>query len=632
MKKVLFFITMMFVLSVTALAQTATINKTWYEYDVKLDDGSKGYRFHTSFDVTGKQYGNIRVFVWFSKDGYYWKAPYSAPYKNKSSDGYAIVYKDGTPSYQSATYSDFKLTIPYSALGFKRGETYKYWIEVRDKDNNKTLATSSYYTLTEWQSSPSGEFESVTFTPNVEKDGKKGFYVNYDVSISADLGESYEIGLQLYDKNQENIPCLYSSYSSKQGNFLAMKKNYTPSWMSSLWENQKIFVPYEALTDVVQTLSMVGNQICYYYLFIRKMGESNSFAWTDYKLFYQNTVIPKETYNHPVTTTYEKASITWLSSTDPQKQKSYIVKAGVKSTSQIDDWSVSVNGQTYRGFQAVSNDGYDLVINKDVLLSEGNNVVTITVTNKGGTSTYTSYVTCNPETFVVNTPSSQTQRRLALVIGNSNYSNAPLKNPVNDATDVASKLKSLGFEVMLVTDGGKKLLDQKINEFGNKASSYDVCMFYYAGHGIQYNGDNYLVPVDVANLASQSDIPYDCINAGRVLGKMEESNSKTNIVVLDACRNNPLAPTRDLSGGGLSSMNAPRGSIIVYSTAPGSVAIDGQGRNSPFTSAFLKELDEPKVEILNFFKHISKSVGESTSNAQTPWVGSSLADDFYFRP
>ena len=224
-------------------------------------------------------------------------------------------------------------------------------------------------------------------------------------------------------------------------------------------------------------------------------------------------------------------------------------------------------------------------------------------------------------------------RRIAFVIGNSDYQNpkAALENPHNDAKDISSKLETLGFDVLLAVDVDRRSFDQCLYEFGEKSRDYDVALFYYAGHGIQSQGINYLIPVD-AELKTEDDVKYACINANQVLDKMESSHCKAKIVILDACRNNPFERSwhRGIVGRGLSVMTAPQGIFIAYATSPGSVAQDGEGRNSPYTSAMLKMLDEPNLPIEFFFKNILREVKEKTNGKQTPWTANSFEGDFYF--
>ncbi|MDO9632911.1 MAG: caspase family protein, partial [Humidesulfovibrio sp.] len=150
------------------------------------------------------------------------------------------------------------------------------------------------------------------------------------------------------------------------------------------------------------------------------------------------------------------------------------------------------------------------------------------------------------------------ERRIALVIGNGAYKAAPLKNPVNDARDMAASLKRLGFDVTLLTDAGQQQMDAAVREFGLKLRQGGAGLFYYAGHGLQVAGENYLVPVN-ANIQTESDVRYTCLPAGMVLGKMEDARNDLNIIILDACRNNPFARSFRSTEQGLAKMDAPTG-------------------------------------------------------------------------
>lgn len=317
--------------------------------------------------------------------------------------------------------------------------------------------------------------------------------------------------------------------------------------------------------------------------------------------------------------------------------KDYALWVGVQSSAAITDTKVYHNGQLSRGVVPVKNDGDDYSIKRNIVLANGENVIRVDVTNEGGTSSITKTISLSPTTPVPNpqpAPSNvvvNSQKRLALVIGNSQYTHATkLPNPANDATDISQKLRSLGFDVIEKHDLTLKTFKAAIREFGSKASMYDASLLYYAGHAIEANGKNYLIPID-AELATQADIEDECVRADYVIDHLEEAKSKMNIIVLDACRNNPITRswTRSVTGG-LSSMNAPSGTFIAFSTAPGRTADDGTGRNSPFTEAFLKNLDLPDIQLEVFFKNVLQDVSKKTSNRQIPWMQSSFIGDFYF--
>ncbi|UII30106.1 caspase family protein [Fulvivirga ulvae] len=227
---------------------------------------------------------------------------------------------------------------------------------------------------------------------------------------------------------------------------------------------------------------------------------------------------------------------------------------------------------------------------------------------------------------------SSNEKRLALIIGNAEYQNAnKLLNPVNDARSMKKALTGLGFEVMQYENLTQREMKQVIDEFGRKLEAYDVGLFYFAGHGIQANGNNYLIPVET-NLTNEQQIEYDCVRADRVLGLMEYAKSKVNIVILDACRNNPFKRSwsRSAQGEGLAFMNAPSGSLIAYATAPGKTASDGSGSNGLYTEALLKNLFTPDLTILQVFQNVRKSVVDQSARQQIPWESTSLIGDFYF--
>jgi hypothetical protein len=219
-------------------------------------------------------------------------------------------------------------------------------------------------------------------------------------------------------------------------------------------------------------------------------------------------------------------------------------------------------------------------------------------------------------------------QRVALVIGNSAYNVAPLKNPVNDAQDIAQALRDIGFDVIFKENLNQNDMKRTIRAFGEKLRG-GVGLFYYAGHGVQVKGINYLVPVD-AKLESEEEVEYECVDAGFVLAQMDSARNSLNIVILDACRNNPFARSFRSASRGLAVMDAPSGTLIAYATSPGSVASDGNTRNGLYTQEFLKFMRTPNLSIEEVFKQVRISVRNLTQGRQTPWEASSLTGDFYF--
>src|SRR5512145_943320 len=221
--------------------------------------------------------------------------------------------------------------------------------------------------------------------------------------------------------------------------------------------------------------------------------------------------------------------------------------------------------------------------------------------------------------------------RVALVIGNSSYENAPLANPVNDASDMAAALTKMGFDVILKKNAGLETMEEALEDFGNRLKRGGVGLFYYAGHGIQAYGANYLIPVG-ARIKKESDLKYRAVDAGRILDEMSNANNGMNIVILDACRDNPFGRSFRSGSRGLSVIAAaPRGTFITYSTSPGNVAADGRGRNSPYTESLLKHMNTPGLPIEHVFKRVRQDLSNKTKGQQVPWELSSLSGDFYFR-
>jgi hypothetical protein len=228
-------------------------------------------------------------------------------------------------------------------------------------------------------------------------------------------------------------------------------------------------------------------------------------------------------------------------------------------------------------------------------------------------------------------------KRVALVIGNSAYRfTPPLENPKNDATDLAAALKTLGFEVVEGFDLDKTGMDVTIRNYATSLAGAEVGVFFYAGHGLQVGGQNYLVPVD-AQLTTNSALDFELIRLDLVQRTMERETA-TNILFLDACRNNPLVRnlarslgTRSTEiGRGLASVEAGQGTLISFSTQPGNVALDGAGRNSPFASALLKQIDKPGEDLSSMLIKVRTEVIDTTQRAQVPWEHSSLTSRFYF--
>ena len=236
------------------------------------------------------------------------------------------------------------------------------------------------------------------------------------------------------------------------------------------------------------------------------------------------------------------------------------------------------------------------------------------------------------------------ERRTALVIGNSAYQKSPLVNPVNDAQAMAATLGSLGFTVTKLENASKGQMANAIRQFGDTIKLGGVGLFYFAGHGVQVNGENFLIPVD-DDIQDKGQVATKGIEAKLVLQAMSNAKNRINVVILDACRNNPFAqnasralvPTgntdgraRSDSAGGLAPMEALVGTFIAFATAPESVAADGSGKNGVYTENLLRNITEPGLRIEDVFKRTRFGVRQETGGRQVPWENTSLEGDFYF--
>jgi uncharacterized protein len=231
-------------------------------------------------------------------------------------------------------------------------------------------------------------------------------------------------------------------------------------------------------------------------------------------------------------------------------------------------------------------------------------------------------------------PAFASGERLALVIGNGKYANVPaLENPANDAADLANALRSVGFEVIEQLDASRDGMTKALRDFSARLRSADVALFFYAGHGMQMNGENYLLPVD-ADIQTPADVRFNTVDLSDIQQEMD-GDRRVNIIILDACRNNPFADRLSQSGRaaparGLGRIDATgEGSLIVYSTQPNNVALDGAGRNSPFTAALLKHVATPGLEVRQMLSRVRGDVLAATERRQTPWDSSSLVGDVY---
>ena len=223
-------------------------------------------------------------------------------------------------------------------------------------------------------------------------------------------------------------------------------------------------------------------------------------------------------------------------------------------------------------------------------------------------------------------------RRIALVVGNANYKVRPLKNSRNDADDVSRSLKATGFDVIDLRDATLPQMRTAVRQFGDRLINNDVGLVYYSGHGVEVKGRNYFIPVN-ADIQREDEIADQGLDVSLILEKMSTAGKGVNILIVDACRDDPFGRSFRSSSRGLANMDAPRGTIIAYATSPGKVASDGdpRERNSPYTKHLVKAMQSPNKPIEQVFKEVRRAVQDETKNQQTPWENTSLSGDFFFR-
>ena len=222
--------------------------------------------------------------------------------------------------------------------------------------------------------------------------------------------------------------------------------------------------------------------------------------------------------------------------------------------------------------------------------------------------------------------------RVALVIGNGAYQHAAaLDNPLNDAADIAKELEAAGFAVIRRDNANLREMHLALREFGDKLTRAANGVFYFAGHGVQVRGRNYLLPVD-ADIAREDEVAFSALDLGAVMEKLDSARNPVNLVILDACRDNPFGNRIQMSAKGLAQVEAPPGTLIAFATAPGSAASDGGGRNGLYTGHLVAEMRKPGAPIEETFKAVRASVRRDSQGKQVPWESTSLESEFKFRP
>lgn len=302
------------------------------------------------------------------------------------------------------------------------------------------------------------------------------------------------------------------------------------------------------------------------------------------------------------------------------------IRVCVKTLQPLTEVIIYVNNSIQKSIsnlEAVSGDICNCMIKKELFLEKGSNEIMLKIKNNGKTIT--------SEKRVILYEPKITEFRNALVIGNSKYKSSPLKNPANDAKSIAQSLRELNFDVIEIIDADRVTMRNSVREFKEKMKKErGVGLFYYAGHGVQVKDENYLIPIN-HDIQEEYDIQDEAIRMNTIISYMQDAGTRMNIVILDACRDNPFAASMRSGSRGLASIYAEgSGTLIAYATSPGSTASDGDGKNGLYTQELLKAIETPNLEIGMIFRKVLANVQRLSGGKQIPWTNSSITGEFYF--
>jgi len=308
-------------------------------------------------------------------------------------------------------------------------------------------------------------------------------------------------------------------------------------------------------------------------------------------------------------------------------ESEFSIKNCIVSNTPNNQIVVFLNGEMYsdsRGLKLLKSEECDYELETNLKLRNGVNRVYVELTSNSEKVI--------SESKTINFNETVLENRLALVIGNSNYAVAPLRNAANDGKAMAKALRELNFDVIEVIDGDKKTMKDAVRKFSDKLTEdKGVGLFYYAGHGVQVKGDNYLIPIN-HQIQTEMDVADEALGLNTVLDYMHVCGTRMNIIILDACRDNPYARSMRSASRGLAQVYSEgSGSLIAYATSPGSVAADGEGENGLYTQELLKAMKTPGLEINTIFRKVLSNVKKLSSGQQIPWTNASIEGEFYFK-
>jgi len=511
----------------------------------------------------------------------------------------------------------------YGVYHWRTGEKYAgYW-----KNNKKHGKGTNYWKSGNkyegnWENNVQNGYGRYTFANGKVQEGffRQGKFVGKKVSKSGCVSGNCRNGYGSYilSNGDKYVGTFSNGKYNGQGTYtMANGNRYSGEFSNNLYHGTGTFIFSNKKGKYIGEFAYgkYDGKGTYYF----PDGRTKAGIWKQGKFVGE----PKSDFKKPV--------ITWLeplNSVINTTNADVKLKLCIKSKDAIEYIRVFIEdsivlNNAVRGYNVVDA-SCDHTFNKVIKLKPGPNKIKVVTKNIAGE------VSSTIKTFNYSAANSAYKKRYALIIGNSKYDMGPLRNPENDANSMSAKLKKMGFDVMIYTDLSGEDMKKKIREFGNKINSNKgVGLFFFAGHGLQVSGENYVVPVD-AQISNLQDVEEEAVNLSRITGEMAYAKNDLNIIILDACRNNPFEGSDEGGGKGLASAAAPSGTFIAFATAPGSVAADGTGSNGLYTQELLKALGQQGLKIEDVFKEVRRNVYKISNKQQTPWENSSIFDDFYF--
>jgi hypothetical protein len=512
----------------------------------------------------------------------------------------------------------------YGVYHWKTGEKYagNWKNKQRSGKGTNTWKSGAKYTGN-WSNNMQNGYGKYTFANGRAQEGffKNGKFVGKKVNKSGCVSGNCNNGYGSYVMaNGDKYTGTFSNKKFKgQGTYVMANGNkYSGEFLNNMYHGAGTFTFANNNGKYVGEFAYgkYDGKGTYYYA----DGRINAGLWKQGKFVGE----PKSSFKAPVISwVIPTKSETSTNNSDVKLQLCIKSKDAIEYIKVYNNDTVVLNNAV-RGYNVVDA-SCDYNFNRIIKLNPGKNKIRVVTKNIGGEASSTI------RTIEYNAGTTGYTKRYALIIGNSKYEIGALRNPGNDAKAMAGKLKRMGFEVMLYTDLTEEDMKKHIREFGDKITkNKGVGLFFYAGHGLQVSGENYIVPVD-AHITSLQDIEEEAVNLSRITGEMAYANNDLNIIILDACRNNPFEGSGDGGGKGLASAAAPSGTFLAFATAPGSVAADGSGKNGLYTQELLKALNMEGLRIEDVFKEVRRNVYKISNKQQTPWENSSIFDDFYFK-